>query len=304
MSLVVRVAAWVAVVAAGLCFNAHAETLQAPVQERIFNAVLPMSAADAANLADKLVASGIDQQHRADLIDYFRTKVFGDSIPMVLQAAGSPLCVAIALRYDVDQVMQFSPARNGEAEQAITHFLLVHEASHCRKILAQMRGEQSWPALNAQMTDADLWLEESLADLDARGAMGKLGRYGNNAIAAWERYRLFGFLKGNLDHWTTPLLPMFQKTSAKDQPPLDLTALEPGGDASYEAMNVAWRHLRSALFVGEDGSPAQAAAWTSAVQAFPVRLRPAIPSLVSLRALSKQLWPDAPDWRRKASHWR
>ena len=292
---------WAAFYLSSLCAPLSALATPAAEQARIFHAVLPMTSAAAQNLTDKLVANGIDSEHRADLIDHFRTQVFGDSMPMVLKAAGAPLCVAEALRLDVDQVMQVSPDKSWKTEQAITTFLLAHEASHCKKILAQMRGERSWPALNDQMTDADLWLEESLADLDASVSVSKLGVPGKHAIAAWERYRLFGLLKGNLEHWTTPLIPMIHKTGAKDKPPLNLAALEPGGDASYEAMNAAWRHLQKALFAGEDGSAAQAAAWVNAVDAFPLALRSAIPSLVSLRTLSKKLWPDAPDWRRKAA---
>jgi hypothetical protein len=151
------------------------------------------------------------------------------------------------------------------------------------------------------MTDADFWLEESLADLDARVSVSKLGVPGQHAIAAWERYRLFGLLEGNLVHWTTPLIPMIQKTDAKDKPPMNLAALEPGGDASYEAMNASWHKLRKALFTGADESTEQATAWKNAVQAFPAGLRSAIPTLVSLRVLSKQLWPNEPDWRSKAA---
>jgi len=287
---------------ASVYLNACSSTAHGSEQSRIFHAVLPMASADAQNLADKLVAYGIDAEHRADLVDYFRTKVFGDSIPMVLKAAGGPLCLAVGLRLDIEQVMQVSPEKGLKTEQAITTFLLAHEASHCKRILAQMRGDRSWPILNEQMTDADLWLEESLADLDARVSVGKLGVHGQHAIAAWERYRLFGLLKGNLEHWTTPLIPMIQRTGANDKPPLNHAALESGGDASYEAMNAAWRLLRRALFVGDDGSTAQAAAWENAILAFPVSLRPAIPTLVSLRALSRKIWPDAPDWRSKAAH--
>lgn len=82
-----------------------------------------------------------------------------------------------------------------------------------------MRGECSWPALYEQMTDADLWLEESLADFEARVSVSKLGGHGKYAIAAWELNRSFGLLMGNLEHWTTPLIPMIQKTGAKEMPP-------------------------------------------------------------------------------------
>jgi hypothetical protein len=288
-----------------LCLPVSASTtpvpVPVPVQARIFDAVLPMVSSEAEKLADKLIANGVNHLLRADLVDSFRTTVFGDSIPIVLQAAGGPLCLAAALRYDVDQVMQVSPEKSWETKQAITAFLLAHEASHCKKIMSQMRGERSWPVLDAQMTDADFWLEESLADLDARVSVRKLGAPGQHAIKAWERYRLFGLLKGHLEHWTTPLIPMIQKNAAKDKRPLDVSALGPGGDASYEAMNEAWRKLWKAIFTGADKSAEQAAAWNNAVQAFPVALRPAIPSLTSVRALSKNVWPDAPDWRYEAT---
>ncbi len=292
---------FVAFFLSSICLPVNASTTPASVQARIFYAVLPMTSADATKLAEKLIANGIDHQHHADLVDSFRTTVFGDSVPIVLQAAGGPLCLAAALRYDVDQVMKVSPDKSRETEKAITTFLLNHEASHCKKILSQMRGERSWPVLDAQMTDADFWLEETLADLDARVSLRKLGIPGQHAIKAWERYRLFGLLKGNLEHWTTPLIPMIKKTGAKDKPPLDLSALEPGGVASYEAMHEAWSKLRKAIFMGADKSAEQAAAWNSAVHAFPVALRPAIPSLIRLRVLSRKIWPDAPDWRYKAT---
>jgi hypothetical protein len=112
-------------------FHVNASTAHGPVQARIFHAVLPMIGTDAENLVDKLIANGLDQQHRADLSDFFRTQVFGDSIPMVLKTEGSPLCLAVALRYDIDQVMQVSPEKNWATEKAITTFLLAHEASHC-----------------------------------------------------------------------------------------------------------------------------------------------------------------------------
>lgn len=291
---------WAAFYLSSLCLPVSASTTPGPVQARIFDAVLPMVSSEAEKLADKLIANGMNHQLRADLVDSFRTTVFGDSIPIVLQAAGGPLCLAAALRYDVDQVMQVSPDKSWKTEQAVTAFLLAHEASHCKKILSQMRGERSWPILDDQMSDADLWLEESLADLDAKDSVRKLGVPGQHAIKAWERYRLFGLLKGNLGHWTTPLIPMIQNTEAPDLPPLKPAALAPGGDDTYKAMNAVWRDLRTALFAGDDGSTEQAAAWVNAVKAFPAMLQPAIPTLVDLRALSKAIWPAAPDWRFNA----
>ncbi len=302
MSLSFRHAVCSAFFLMSCCFHVCASTAPVNVQGRIFQAVLPMNAADADALMHKLMAFGLDQKWMSPFRDYLRTTEFFNSMPWVLDAGDRPLCVATALRYDIDQVMLVSPEKNAETEQAVTAFLLAHEASHCERMLAQLAGEHSRPYLGgADIADQDLWVEESLADHAARLSVRGLGKAGENATAAWERYRLFGFLSGDLEHWTTPLIQMIQKADARDDVPLDAAALGVmGGNVSYSAMAAGWRRLRKALFAGEDQSTEQVTAWASAVQAFPMDLRPAIPSLDSLRALSRQLWPDAPDWRRKA----
>jgi hypothetical protein len=261
-----------------------------------------MNEADTDALMRRLIASGLEQKWISPVSDYVRTTEFFNSLPLVLDAGDRPLCVATALRYDINQVMLVSPDKSAETEQAITAFLLAHEASHCARLLSQLAGENSWPYLvGTDISDHDIWVEESLADHAARLSVSGLGKAGQNATTAWERYRLFGFLKGDLEHWTTPLLPMIQKADVMASVTLNAIALGEGSDVSHLAMTAGWHRLKKALFAGDDGSTEQATAWENVVQTFPVNLRSAIPSLVSLRALSRDIWPDAPDWRRMAT---
>lgn len=95
-----------------LCLPVSASTTPDPVEARIFHAVLPMTSADAQILTDILFANRVDAEHRADLIDHLRTTVFGNSVPKVQKAVSPPLCAAVALRRDVDQVMSASPDGN------------------------------------------------------------------------------------------------------------------------------------------------------------------------------------------------
>lgn len=270
-----------------------------PLDENIFLAVLPMNAEDADALVHQLEAKGLEKEWGAHVHEYLLLAENLNSIPLFLPAQKGALCLASAMRYDIDKAMKLSPEQDAATRQAITTFLLAHEVSHCRQFLPLKAREGQGEALPA-LADYPLWLEETLADHRARLAVQPLGKAGQNAIVAWERYRLFGFLDGDLDHWTTPLIHRLGETTAVDSTAVTLAASGMGGDASYQAITPGWQRLRKAIFIGDDGSPEQMQAWNSGVNSLPEEMRPALPSLTELRALTKGIWPEASDWRLKA----
>lgn len=269
--------------------------------DRTWGVVLPMAPQEAEKLMSRLLAKGLDKRWRRDFRDFLVNTAVGNSAPLLLPVAAGNVCLATALRYDIDKVMGFSEDKGEDTRQAVADFLLVHEASHCREILLRDGANPGWAEkASDDFEGIGLWYEEALADYRAREALRKQGMPGFKANAAWERRRLFDLLAGDLDHWTTPLVHAAEGHSGADAEVLAQAGAGLGGQHAYEALNRLWSSLVQALFVGADEGAEQAQAWEAASNAFPAGLRAVVPSLNQLRSMAREIWPDAPDWRLKA----
>lgn len=271
---------------------------QAHAESKIFYAVVPMSAKEADFLVRRLVAQGMPKDWARDFRNHFRTTEFDNSRPFLIPTQTGHVCVATAMRYDIDKVMKFAPCQDEDTRQAIQDFLLAHEASHCSEVQTTLKYLLSDESAE-ELESFRLWLEESLADHRARLAAHQWGRAGYNAVMAWERRRFFDMLSGDLEHWSTPLINVMVADATTEHADLTQVAAALGGEAAYQSIERGWLKLRRALFAGEDGSAEQMVAWDDAVNTFSEGIRPAIPSLSELRDSARAIWPDAVDWRLK-----
>lgn len=281
------------------CFFMATSAAPAHAEGKIFYAVLPMGAKEANSLVHRLVAQGMSKQWGREFRTYFRTTEFDNSRPFLIPTQTGHICVATAMHYDIDKVMKFGPSQEEETRQAIQEFLLAHEASHCREAQTTLK-HLLFDEGGEELAGFRLWLEESLADHRARLAAHERGRAGYNAVIAWERRRLFDLLTGDLEHWSTPLFNVMSGIATAGHAEMTQAAEVLGGEAAYPLIERGWRQLFRALFAGGDGSAEQMAAWNAAITTFPEGMRTALPSLIDLRKLSQEIWPEALDWRLKA----
>lgn len=253
-------------------------------QPQIVRVLVPMQATEAKRVVQRLIRAGATEALRAPLEEYFQTKQLGNSMPLEVPTRTGRLCLALALHYDVDEALALAPVQDAATRNAIATFLLTHEAVHCASLVLPAPYS---PANEPQPDEPELeglplLQEESLADQVSHQFMLTHGRAGYHASVAWQRYRLFGFLRGDLDHWTTPLVQ---------------GGLGVASEQDYRAMQQAWPHMVRALNRHADGSTEQAQAWQETLDLMPLTLRTGLPNLATIRALGQQLWPQAPDWR-------
>lgn len=282
------------------CFFLATITAPAHADSKIFYAVVPMGAKEAKFLTQKLVAKGMSRELAREFPSYLATTEFDNSRPLFIPARTGYVCVATAMRYDIDKVMKFAPSQDEDTRRAVQDYLLAHEASHCREAqstLKQLLTEED----DKEFEGYPLWLEESLADHRAQAAAHQWGRAGYNAVTAWDRRRLLDLLTGDLDHWSTPLLRVMGAKATAGHADMALAGTMLGGEAAYQSIQRGWFRLKKALFVGEEGSIEQAAAWDAAVNLFSEGLRSAIPTLEELRKTAREIWPDSVDWRLKVT---
>jgi hypothetical protein len=265
-----------------LAWDVQARDLADP---RIFRALVPMPAGEAKRLVQRLGRAGLAEEWHASLDTYLRNEQVGDSRPIELPARSGRLCLAMALRQDVEAVLALAPVQDTETRRAVGEFLLTHEAAHCVASMAltdPFAQSDDSTLEDPELNGLPLLREESLADQMAHHHMHSLGRAGYHASVAWQRYRLFGLLRGDLDHWTTPLVQH---------------GLDSVSEGDYRAFAQAWLGLIRALNHHEDGSDAQTRAWHAATDRIPASLRSGLPSLEVIRALALQRWGHAVDWR-------
>ncbi len=250
---------------------------------RIFRALTPMREQDATRLLRSMRQAGLPPRWRRALHDLLRQTEFGNSVPLELPTRNGRVCLAMGLRYDVNRVTELAPEKDEETRRAVADFLLTHESVHCAsKVLptpgpGSMQAEQELPEIEG----LSLLREEALADQVAGEAMLTRGRAGYNAVIAWRRNRLYGFLRGDLDHWTTPLLH---------------GGLDAASESDYQTMVAVWPQLIRPLHRSQDGSAEQSAGWESAYRQMPMSLRAGLPTLNEIRTLSQALWPQSVDW--------
>lgn len=291
-----KILASVVIILAAIGSGATAAPTAEPVDARIFMAVVPMSAEEANALVRKLVSKGLKRKWVPIVREILRMTEYATSGQLLLPARKGDICMAIAMGHDIDKAMGYAPERNQGTRQAISAYILAHEASHCREALINGWGKKG----ATEVSGIRVWQDESLADQRARNAMRALGTAGQNAIVAFDIFRIFCFLEGDLDHWTTPLVMSLGEVTSPESSDIAQATAELGGDQAYSTIETGWRQLHSALFVGSDGSAEQALAWDEAIATFPAGMSKALPPLAELRALTRQIWPDAPDWRLKA----
>lgn len=292
----------IALILTALLFSENA-ALAGTANSRIFAAVLPMTAVSTNEFVHQLSAAGLTKEWLEAMREYLGTgDEIGNSMPIVMPThQGGFVCVAAALRYDINKTMGFTPVKDAQTREAVTVFLLAHEVSHCEEALKQLDQNKAWT--DEAYTGEELWREESLADQRARVAVHQLGISGWNALQAWETRRFYGFLEGDLEHWSTPLIIALGETTSSDSKAMLWAGSRIGGMETYQRMNFCRGKLANALFAGEDTSAEQSQAWEYALNECPEGLRTGLPSLSELRTQSKALWLEEHDWRLKAVPW-
>lgn len=250
---------------------------------RIFRALAPLSAPDAARLLRGMRQAGVPTKWKRGLYELVRMTEFGNSVPLELPTRTGRVCLAMGLRYDVNQVMELTPAKDEETRRAVADFLLTHESVHCASKVLPAPAAGSVPAGQKlpEIEGLSLLREEALADQVAGESMLTRGRAGYNAMIGWQRHRLYGFLRGDLDHWTTPLLR---------------NGLDAVSESDYQTMVLVWPKLVKPLHRSQDGSAEQSDDWDSAFDQLPISLRAGLPTLNEIRALSQDLWPQSKNW--------
>lgn len=248
---------------------------QALADPRIVRVLVPMPPAEAQSLAQRLVRAGVQAQWRASLEDFLRTTTFGNSMPVELRVRAGHLCLAVAMRYDVDAVMALALVQDDATRAAVAEFLRTHEAVHCASIVlrAPQSADKDAEPLAPALEGLALLREEALADQVAYEVLRHWGWAGYHASVAWQRYRVLCLVRGDLDHWTTPLVH---------------GGLDAVSQADYAALGPAWSALARALGRNfADGSDAQAQAWQAALAQMPPSLRTGLPSLEAVRDLRR-----------------
>lgn len=275
-------------------FSSAATAVQ---DDGIIDIHLPLNTGAATNARDKLAAAGMKVSEADEFVPMLLAIDSGDSRPITLTAEnGKTLCLAVTWKDDALKTMRFSKSSISESELSILAFMAAHERAHCKELLADETA-----ASKAMIGDSMFWRSESKADALARQAVHALGKSGSVAAEAWRTRRLFDFMAGDIQHWTTPIVDLIESTGDITESGVEKAFDALGGEKGFADLTSCWRSLLSALFAGDDRSQEQALAWTQAVAKLPTAARSSLPELDDIRKAAIHAWPSSNDWRLEAT---